>query len=104
MGAVAFDKGGCQAMLRKHPALRGRVEQALEGQAANGMFKSKLATTASCKGLPIWECRINERSVGSVRAAFVLEGDDATVLFLSATLPKRAFGAELEQFLGRRRP
>lgn len=104
MGAVAFDKGGCEPMLRKHPALRARVEQALERQVGNGLFRSKPATAVRWKGHPIWECRVNEQSVGSVRAAFALEGDDATVLYLSTTLQKRAFGDELERFLGRRRP
>lgn len=70
---------------------------------ANGLFKSKFATNARWHGLPIWECRVNEKSVGSVRVAFAVQGESATVLFVSPELQKRAFAAELERFLERSR-
>ena len=98
---MAFDKRGCEPLLQKHPDLRRRTAQAIESQMKNGLFKSKFATTDRWQGLPIWECRVNERSVGSVRAAYVVNGGAATVLYLSATLQKRAFSAELERFLKR---
>lgn len=97
--SVAFDKSGCHVMLRKHPHLRVRIQQAIEGQLANGLFKSKFATSIRWQGLPIWECRVNERSVGSVRVAFTVRDGHATVLFISSELQKRAFTAELERFL-----
>lgn len=98
---VSFDKRGCAGMLRKHPALEGRVAQTVAAQLANGLFKSKFATALRWQGLPIWECRVNERSVGSVRAAFTVRDGRALVLYLSGTLQKRAFTAELERFLRR---
>lgn len=98
---VRFDKRGCAAMLRKHPGLEDRVRQTIAAQLENGLFKSKFATTMRWQGQPIWECRVNERSVGSVRAAFSVRDGSVTVLYLSATLQKRAFTAELERFLGR---
>ena len=99
--SVSFDKRGCAAMLRKHPALESRVAQAVATQLANGLFKSKFATAMRWQGLPIWECRVNERSVGSVRAAFTVRDGRALVLYLSSTLQKRAFTLELERFLER---
>lgn len=98
---VTFDKRGCAPLLRKHPTLETRVTKAVEGQLANGLFKSKFATTLRWQGLPLWECRVNEKSVGAVRAAFVVQGARATVLYLSTTLQKRAFTTELERFLER---
>ncbi len=47
----------------------------------------------------MWECRVNEKSVGSVRVAFAVHEGSATVLFISSELQKRAFTAELERFL-----
>lgn len=101
---IAFDKRGCAALLRKHPSLEGRIAQTIAVQLRNGLFKSKFATTARWEGQPIWECRVNEKSVGSVRAAFTVEGEAATVLYLSPTLQKRTFTAELDRFLERRQP
>lgn len=99
--AVSFDKRGCAGMLRKHPALESRVAQTVAAQLANELFKSKFATALRWQGSPIWECRVNERSVGSVRAAFTVRDGRALVLYLSRTLQKRAFTAELERFLRR---
>ena len=101
--SVAFEKSGCQTLLRKHPHLMSRIEQTVASQMANGLFKSKFATNARWHGLPIWECRVNEKSVGSVRVAFAVQGESATVLFVSPELQKRAFAAELERFLERSR-
>lgn len=102
-GKVTFDKRGCQALLRKHPALEERVAAAVASQLAHGLFKAKFATAERWDGQPIWECRVNEASVGSVRAAFSVRDGAATVIYLSPTLQKRAFTAELDRFL-RRRP
>lgn len=100
---IAFNKAGCLGMLRKHPRLKERIEQTIRGQMANRLFKSKHATNARWRNLPIWECRVNEKSVGSVRTAFVVHGSSATVLLISSELQKRAFTAELEGFLERSR-
>lgn len=101
--AVTFDKRGCQGLFRKHPALEGRVAAAVASQLAHGLFKSKFATAERWEGQPIWECRVNEASAGSVRAAFTVRDGAVTVVYLSPTLQKRAFTAELDRFL-RRRP
>ncbi len=98
---VSFDKRGCGPLLRKHPSLQGKTARTIRSQIGNGLFKSKFATMVRWQGLPIWECRVNEQSVGSVRAAYVVNGSAATVLYLSATLQKRAFAAELDRFLKR---
>ena len=99
-----FDKRGCSAVLRKHPQLAGRIRQTVASQLANGLFKSKFATTVRWNGRHLWECRVNERSVGSVRVAFAAEGNRATVVYISQTLQKKAFAAELDRFLERGRP
>ena len=99
-----FDKRGCSAVLRKHPQLESRIRQTVASQLANGLFKSKFATAARWRGLHLWECRVNEQSVGSVRVAFAAEGNRATVVYISQTLQKKAFAAELERFLERGRP
>lgn len=98
--SVTFEKRGCRTMLQKHPHLRQRISETIASQMANGLFRAKFATARRWKGQPIWECRVNERSAGSVRVAFSLARDMATVLFVSPTLQKRAFGEELERFLG----
>lgn len=90
-------------MLRKHPHLQARIAQTVEGQLTHGLFKSKFATNARWQGSPVWECRVNEKSVGSVRVAFAVHEGSATVLFISPELQKRAFTAELERFLERGR-
>lgn len=90
-------------MLRKHPHLQARIQQTIEGQLMNGLFKSKFATNVRWRGAPIWECRVNERSVGSVRVAFAVQDGRATVLYISPELQKRAFAVELERFLERGR-
>lgn len=100
---VAFGKSGCQAMLRKHPHLQARIAQTVEGQLSHGLFRSKFATNMRWQGSPVWECRVNEKSVGSVRVAFAVHEGSATVLFISPELQKRAFTAELERFLERGR-
>lgn len=98
--SVIFDKRGCESMLRKHAALKTRIEETVTTQLANGLFKSKFATSKRWNGSPIWECRVNEKSVGSVRIAFSVSGETVTVIYLSKTLQKQAFTAELERFLG----
>lgn len=90
-------------MLRKHPHLQARIQRTIEGQLVNGLFKSKFATSIRWQGLPVWECRVNEKSVGSVRVAFAVQDGHATVLFISSQLQKRAFTVELEHFLERGR-
>lgn len=99
---VTFDKAGCAALLRKHPSLEERVRRTVLGQLDAGMFKSKFATSVRWHGLPLWECRVNEKSVGAVRVAFAVQGETATIVYLSPTLQKKAFTTELERFLARR--
>ena len=100
---VTLDKMGCASLLRKHPQLEERVQRTVLGQLDAGLFKSKFATSVRWHGLPLWECRVNEKSIGAVRVAFAAQGDAATVVYLSPTLQKRAFTAELERFLAQRR-
>ena len=100
---VTLDKTGCASLLRKHPQLEERVQRTVLGQLDAGLFKSKFATSVRWHGLPLWECRVNEKSIGAVRVAFAVQGDATTVVYLSPTLQKRAFTAELERFLAQRR-
>ena len=100
---VTLDKTGCASLLRKHPQLEERVQRTVLGQLDAGLFKSKFATSVRWHGLPLWECRVNEKSSGAVRVAFAAQRDAATVVYLSPTLQKRAFTAELERFLAQRR-
>lgn len=101
--AIDFVKSGCQMMLRKHPHLQERIEQTIACQMGNSLFRSKFATNMRWHGAPIWECRVNERSVGSVRIAFSVQDRHITVLFISSELHKRAFTTALEHFLERGR-
>ena len=101
--SVTFGKRGCEALLRKHPGLKARVAAAVESQIAHGLFKSKFATTERWEGQPIWECRAHRAGGGLVDAAFSVRNGTAAVIYLSPTLQKRAFTAELNRFL-RRRP
>ncbi len=99
---VAFDKRGCEGLLRKNPGLERHATRTIISQLENNLFKSKFATSARWEGLPLWECRINAGPAGPFRAAFAVKGRTATVVYLSRTLQKRSFTAELDRFLGRR--
>lgn len=96
---VSFEERGCQHWFRKHPLLRAAVERTVATQLAHGLFKSKFATSLRWRDQGIYECRVNEKSVGSVRVAFAVREGRATVLYVSRTLQKRAFTTELERFL-----
>ncbi len=96
---VVFDKRGCGALLRKHPGLERHVVRTVIGQLENNLFKSKFATTARWEGHLLWECRVNAGPAGSFRAAFTVDDGTATVVYLSRTLQKRPFTAELDRFL-----
>ena len=97
--SISFAKRGCCHMLEKHPSLKARIVQAIEVQSVNGMFKSKFASKSRWHGLPIRECRVNDKSAGSVRVAFAVDKANAEVLYISGTIRKQAFTAELERFL-----
>lgn len=97
--SITFAKRGCCHMLDKHPSLKARIVQAIEVQSANGMFKSKFASKSRWHGLPIRECRVNDKGAGSVRVAFAVDKDNTEVLYISGTIQKQAFTAELERFL-----
>ncbi len=101
--SITFDKRGCSSLLRKHPELKKRIIQTIESQIQNGFFKSKFATSIRWNNSPIWECRVNEKTVGSVRVAFSVYKDSIKVLYISSTLQKKAFTTELNQFLGKGR-
>lgn len=99
LGSVLFDEHIPRQWFRKHPDLKQAIARTIADQIENGLFKCKFATTLRWRGAPVRECRVNERSVGAVRVAFTAEGRTCTVLFISSTLQKRAFTAELERSL-----
>lgn len=99
---VTFDKRGCDKALRRWPDLRDRVTAAVEGQMAAGFFHCKAAGRHQGHGLK--ECRVNSHDAGSVRVAFWVEGDRATVVYITQTLVRRDFLRELERFIGEGRP
>lgn len=103
-GEVRFDPRVPHQWFRKHPELKGAIAHTVSTQVANGLFKSKFATTLRWHGHPVLECRVNERSAGAVRVAFALEDGAPVVLFVSGTLQKRAFGTELDRFLRKEQP
>ncbi len=101
-GRVIFDKQGCAAMLRKQPQLEEYIVRTVMTQLDHGLFKSKFATTSRFEGNAVRECRVNAGTFGPIRVAFVMQGETATVIYISRTLQKRAFTAELDRFLARR--
>lgn len=96
---VEFDDRGCRQLLKKHPALASAIRRAIGDQIANGLFKCKFATSIRLDGRAIYECRVNERSIGAVRVAFTMAGDTVKVIFISKDIQKRTFTANLESFL-----
>lgn len=97
---VEFDKRGCARALRRWPGLEQRIVEAIDTQEQAGWFKCKTATKRPFCGHSLQECRVNERSCGSVRVAFWVEGTHARVVYITPTLVKRDFTRELERFIG----
>lgn len=98
---ISFAAQGCDAFLRKYPQLKEYAERTIATQMDNGLFKSKFATARRWDGSPIMECRVNAGKVGAFRVAFITKGDTALVIYISRTLQKRDFTAEIERFLER---
>ena len=96
---VSFETRSLGQLDKKHPHLRDEITRTLITQMNNDLFKCKFATNLRWHGLPIYECRVNEKSLGAVRVAFAVNSKNAVVLFASKTTQKRAFTAELEAFL-----
>lgn len=99
---MAFDKQGCAAMLRRHPQLEDFIVRTVTTQLEHGLFRSKFATSSRYEGHAVRECRVNAGAFGPVRVAFIVQDATATVIYISRTLQKRAFTAELDRFLARR--
>ncbi|TGY65104.1 hypothetical protein [Dubosiella muris] len=96
---VTFEARGCRKMLQKNPSLQSKIVETLRRQAENDFFKSKYATRKRWHDLPVFECRVNDPSVGAVRIAFARQGERLFVLYGSTTLLKKSFTQELESFL-----
>lgn len=101
--SIVYDDRAVRQWFRKHPKLEDAIERTINAQIENGLFRCKFATSLRWHGVPVYECRVNERSVGAVRVAFAFANGACTVLFISSDLQKRIFTAELERSL-RSRP
>lgn len=96
---IRFDARIPRQWFRKHPQLEEAIKHTVSAQIENGLFKCKFATAVRWSGAPILECRVNEKSVGAVRVAFAIKDGICTILYISGTVQKKAFTAELERFL-----
>lgn len=99
---IHFDKRGCRQVLKKNPSLEKKIAQVIENQKENSFFKTKAASDLKWNGLKVLECRVNDPSVGAIRCAFTVDPDGGIdVVYLSSTLLKKDFTAELNRFLKR---
>lgn len=98
-----FDKNGCKAFFKKHPntqkIAQNKITKAIKKEVETGMSKVKLATRQKIKELPCYEMRLNLGNIGSVRIAFTVHHQQATVYYLTTTLQKSEFSKELEKSL-----
>lgn len=79
---------------------RQKITTAIDSELANGMTKVKLALREKVNSLPCYEMRLNLGKLGSVRIAFTLHHEQATVYFLTTDLQKSTFSQEVAKRLG----
>lgn len=98
-----FDKPGCKTFFKKHPEAKkiaqSKIRNAIEKEVRTGMSKVKVATRQKINGLSCYEMRLNLGKVGSVRIAFTVSDNQATVYYLTTTLQRSDFSKELEKVL-----
>ncbi|WEV72745.1 hypothetical protein [Bifidobacterium sp. ESL0790] len=100
---VEYERSGCKQFFKKHRdderAIKSRIEAALATQMETGMSKVKRAVSSRVGGRCVYEFRVNLGRTGSARVAFCVDGESATVLFISQTLQKDEFTRLLEHDL-----
>ncbi|AFR21861.1 hypothetical protein [Lactobacillus helveticus] len=83
---VKFEKG-CKSFLKKHSHMqkiaKQKISTAIEKETNTGMTKVKLAIRNEVNGLPCYEFRLNLGKIGSVRIAFTVYNDLATIYFIN---------------------
>lgn len=104
MVELKFVRAGCKPFFKKHPQAKrvatAKISTAIDLEVATGMTKVKLALRQRGNGLPCYEMRLNLGKVGSVRMAFTVEHNQATVYFLTTDLQKSEFSREVTKVLG----
>lgn len=94
---------GCKAFFKKHPHTKRIAEQkisaAIDKEVKTGMSKVKLAVRDKINGLSCYEFRLNLGKIGSVRIAFTVHHDLATIYFISTDLQKSSFSTEVQRIL-----
>lgn len=100
---LSFDKADCKSFFKKHPqnkkVVQTKISSAIEKEVQTGMSKVKLATRKKINNLPCYEMRLNLGKAGSVRIAFTVYDNQATVYYLTTTLQKSEFSKELDKAL-----
>ncbi|KAL3946654.1 MULTISPECIES: hypothetical protein [Lactobacillaceae] len=100
---VSYLPRGCKAFFKKHAAATLAIKQAIQAQlqrqVVTGMTKVKPACSERFAGERVWECRVNQADIGSVRLAFIQTGATATVLLISPVLQKNRFTQIVERFI-----
>lgn len=90
-------------LFQKHPqgkkSAQAKIGSAIKKEVQTGMSKVKLATRKKINNLPCYEMRLNLGKNGSVRIAFTVHDNQATVYYLTTTLQKSEFSKELEKAL-----
>ena len=96
---LSLDKAGCKSFFKKHPqnkkVVQTKISSAIKKEVQTGMSKVKLATRKKINNLPCYEMRLNLGKAGSVRIAFTVYDNQATVYYLTTTLQKSEFIKEL---------
>ena len=84
---LSFDKTSCKSFFKKHPQnkkiAQTKIASAIEKEVKTGMSKVKLATRKKLNNLPCYEMRLNLGNTGSVRIAFTVHDNQATVYYLT---------------------
>ncbi|ERL64941.1 hypothetical protein [Schleiferilactobacillus shenzhenensis] len=99
---VGYDPRGCKAFFKKHrpaaPVIRQHIAATLARQLTHGLARVKRASRLPYAGQTVYECRVNPPT-GPLRCAFVYSDTTVTVVWLSMTIQKDVFTADLERFL-----
>lgn len=82
-------------MLLKKNKIKEKISSAINREIATGMTKVKLATKEKIAGSSCYEFRTNIGKSGSVRLAFAVDHETATVYFISSDVQKSTFSQEL---------
>lgn len=100
---IEFYKAGCKKFFKKYSnreaAIKKMISASISKESSTGMTKVKLASKQRINELPIYEFRLNIGKIGSVRIAFTISAERATVYYITSKLQKATFSQEFAKII-----